>query len=256
MPWSIASRTLRAVMGFPFLYSWPGDPGAEAAAEHAHRQLGATGAHEPREADDLAGPQSEIRALDQHAAVLGRAVHRPVLDPQNLLADRRLVRRESVLHGAPDHERDELVLVDARVAHRQRLNGAAVADDGRPVGDRRDLVELVRDDHARDALVAQAAQQIEQVSGVVVVQRRGGLVENEELHLLRQRLRDLDELLLADSEVDDLARGFSRSPTRRAARPRARWSRSSRSGRGSRSRCPGRCSRRSRARGTARALDG
>ena len=39
---------------------------------------------------------------------------------------------------------------------------------------------------------------------VLVVQGRGRLVEDEQLHSLGQRLGDLDELLLADPDVDDL----------------------------------------------------
>ena len=40
--------------------------------------------------------------------------------------------------------------------------------------------------------------------GVLVVEGRGRLVEDQQLHALRQRLRDLDQLLLADADVLDL----------------------------------------------------
>ncbi len=46
--------------------------------------------------------------------------------------------------------------------------------------------------------------------GVVVVERRGGLVEDQQAYLLAERLGDLDELLLADTEVLDRGGGFSR----------------------------------------------
>ena len=52
-------------------------------------------------------------------------------------------------------------------------------------------------------LCLQAPEQVEQVGRVVVVQRRGRLVQDEQLHLLAQRLGDLDQLLLADAEVLD-----------------------------------------------------
>ena len=46
--------------------------------------------------------------------------------------------------------------------------------------------------------------QVEKVVGVLVVEGRGGLVEDEQLDALRQRLGDLDQLLLADADVADL----------------------------------------------------
>ena len=88
-----------------------------------------------------------------------------------------------------------------------RLDRLAVADDRDRVGDLLDLVQLVADDDRRDALPLEVQDQVEQVIGVLVVERGGGLVEDEELHLLRERLRDLDELLLADADVHDLRRG-------------------------------------------------
>ena len=52
-------------------------------------------------------------------------------------------------------------------------------------------------------LALQAQEQVEQVLGVLVVERRGRLVEDQQLDLLGQRLGDLDELLLADADVLD-----------------------------------------------------
>ena len=43
----------------------------------------------------------------------------------------------------------------------ERLDGAAVADDGDGVGDRTNLVELVADDDARDALTLEVKDQVE-----------------------------------------------------------------------------------------------
>jgi hypothetical protein len=59
----------------------------------------------------------------------------------------------------------------------------------------------VADDHAGDAFRAQPAQQVQQVRGVLVVERGRGLVEDEQLDVLGQRLGDLHELLLADADV-------------------------------------------------------
>ena len=208
----------------------PGDVLAVGAAEHAHRELGAARAHQPGQPDDLPAPQRKRRVVDDDAAGLGRAVHRPVLDPQHLFADVRLPGREPVLEVAADHAGDDPFL--GQPGRVERLDRAAVAQDRDGVGDRRHLVELVRDDHAGDALVAQPAQQVEQVGRVVVVERRGRLVEDQQLHLLRQRLGDLDELLLADAEVAAPAWPGSRRGRRgRAARRPRGWCGSSRSSR-------------------------
>src|SRR5690606_20015816 len=85
----------------------PGDVPPVAAAEQAHRQLGAAGTHEARDADDLAGPDVEARAVDDHAPGLGGVVHRPVLDPEHLLPDLRRPLGVAVLEVAADHRADD-----------------------------------------------------------------------------------------------------------------------------------------------------
>src|SRR5690606_21691182 len=130
----------------------PGDVPPVAAAEQAHRQLGAAGTHEARDADDLAGPDVEARAVDDHAPGLGGVVHRPVLDPEHLLPDLRRPLGVAVLEVAADHRADDPLLGGLRAAHVERLDGAPVAQHGGAVGDRGDLPELVGDDDARDAL--------------------------------------------------------------------------------------------------------
>ena len=47
---------------------------------------------------------------------------------------------------------------------------------------------------------------------VLVVEGRRRLVEDEEAHVLRQRLGDLDELLLADADVHDPSLGSLAQP--------------------------------------------
>ena len=133
-----------------------------------------------------------------------RVHHGPVVDLEEHLADLRLVLREAVLEVAADHPADDPVLVDGVGRDGERLDRLAVADDRDLVGDLLDLVELVGDHDRGDALALQALEQVEQVLGVVVVEGGGGLVEDQQLHLLRQRLGDLDQLLLADTEVLDL----------------------------------------------------
>jgi hypothetical protein len=64
-------------------------------------------------------------------------------------------------------------------------------------------VDLVRDQDRGDALSAELGQQLEQRVAVGLVERGGRLVENEQLDVFRQRLGDLDQLLLADAEIGD-----------------------------------------------------
>ena len=128
-------------------------------------------------------------------------VRRPVLDPQQLFTDLRLVVGIAVLEVAADHVADDAVFRDVGLG--DRLDRLAVAEDRDGVGDLLDLVQLVADDDRRDPLLAEAQDQVEQMVGVVVVESGGRLVEDEELDLFRQGLRDLDQLLLSDADLID-----------------------------------------------------
>ncbi|MNJ34905.1 hypothetical protein D3C77_296310 [compost metagenome] len=58
-------------------------------------------------------------------------------------------------------------------------------------------------------MLLQLQDQIEQVLAVILVKRGRRFIENEQLDLLGERLGDFHELLLADSDVDDMSfRGF------------------------------------------------
>lgn len=73
------------------------------------------------------------------------------------------VVREPGTHLTADHAPDDPVLVDLVAFDIERLDRLAVADDGDRVGDLLDLVELVADDDAGDALAAQLVDEAEQV---------------------------------------------------------------------------------------------
>ncbi|OIQ89529.1 hypothetical protein GALL_286070 [mine drainage metagenome] len=199
----------------PVLEDPPGDVRPVGPPEHAHRQLGAAGTHEAGEPDDLTLADHEARSVDDLAALVDRVVDRPVLDPQDLATDLRGTLGEPVVERATDHAADDALLRDRLGAvHVERLDRQTVADHRRGVCDRRDLVELVRDDDRGDALALEAAHQVKQVGAVLVVERRGGLVEDQQLDALGQRLRDLDQLLLADADVHDLGvRGLGETDT-------------------------------------------
>ena len=54
-----------------------------------------------------------------------------------------------------------------------------------------------------EAALAQAAQQVEEHLDLVLGQRGGRLVEHEQLRVERERLDDLDDLLLGRRELAD-----------------------------------------------------
>ena len=99
----------------------------------------------------------------------------------------------------------------------------AVAQHGDGVRDLGDFVELVGDQDRGDALRLEFQQQVEQRVAVALVQAGGGLVEDQQLNLLGQRLGDLDQLLLADAEIGDqrLGRFASARPCASSSRVRA-----------------------------------
>jgi len=106
-----------------------------------------------------------------------------------------------VFHLAADHHGDHLVPGDLPAV--PRGHRAAVAEHGDAVGDGEDLLQAMADVDHRDAAGAQGAEKLEETSGVRLGERRGGLVENEDLGVLGQGLGDLDHLLLPDAQLLD-----------------------------------------------------
>ena len=87
-----------------------------------------------------------------------------------------------------------------------------ISNDRDVVGNRADLLQLVRNDDRGDAFVAEALDQSKQVGGVFIVERGSGLIEDEKFDVLRQCLGDLDKLLLTDAEVEDGSRHIFTQP--------------------------------------------
>ena len=232
------------------------DLAAPRAAEQAHREFGAPGAHQSGDADDLAAPDLEVDVLDDLPVGMQRMVHRPVLDLQHGFADLRLALRKPMLEVAIDHAADDAVLLHRAALAIQRVDGAAVAQHRDAVGDPRHLVELVRDQDRGHALRAELEREIEQRRAVALVEAGGRLVQDQQAHLLGQRLGDLHQLLLADPEIGDqrvrrlIEPDFRQQLLRTAGRPRR-----DRSRRTARAGAKGRCSPRSRAAGSAPAPD-
>ena len=96
-------------------------------------------------------------------------------------------------------------LVERQLAHRRGDDVLAVAQDGRAVGDARDLVHAVRDVDDRDALGFERAKEGEQLLDLAARERGRRLVEDEDADVARDRLDDLGELALAGRKSPRLA---------------------------------------------------
>ena len=161
-------------------------------AEQRARQLGAAGALQAGEADDLAGADLDVDVVQHRRRDAGR------LQPDVAELLGRAAGREVAVELAADHERDELAGVDLR--GRLRRDVLAVLQHRDAVADGEDLAQAVGDvDHPEPAL-AQPAQQVEQHLDLVLGQRGGRLVEHEQARVERERLDDLDDLLLRGRE--------------------------------------------------------
>ena len=164
-------------------------------AEDGSRDLGAPGADEPGEAEDLAAMQVEAHVLDGAAAAQVADVEHHVrvglVDHRSLFED-----------GAPDHHPDDLL--DRRVLRLHSRDVLAVAHDRDPVGDPLELFEAMRDVHDTDAGFAKLANDPKKLVDLRFGERGGRLVHDDDLRFVGEGLRDLDHLLLRDREVRDL----------------------------------------------------
>ena len=128
-------RRSSTLISWPSLMIWPLEPGAVGAAEQAHRELGASGAHQAGEADDLAAADVEARALARPAArssgccTVQSRTSKKISPMFGVRSGKRL------LELAADHAADDAVLVDAVRLDVERLDGPAVAHDRDRVGD-------------------------------------------------------------------------------------------------------------------------
>ena len=113
----------------------------------------------------------------------------------------RLPLGEERVERAPDHHLHDLAAVDLRGPAGRDMG--AVAKHRDVVGDDVELLEPVRDQQHRFALVAEAANDAEELLGLRRRQGRGRLVEDEELQIGGERPGDLDELQFGHGEAGD-----------------------------------------------------
>ena len=83
---------------------------------------------------------------------------------------------------------------------RARLDVPAIADDGHDVGELADLFEPVADVKDGDAAVTQATHRGEKIVDLVGRERGGRLVHDQQPRARGERLRDLEQLPIGDTE--------------------------------------------------------
>ena len=167
-----------------------------------------TRARDPGEADDLAGRGAQPDRLEapRDGHVL-QAHAGPASPRQRRLRPRRARRRQRPGRGrggraVTEHRVDDRARRQLRPRHAGE-RGAAVAQHRDLVAHREDLLEDVRDEHDRDAALAQDAQHAQQRVRVGALERRGRLVEDQHARPGDQRPRDLDELALGERQGAD-----------------------------------------------------
>ncbi len=170
-----------------------------AQADDRLDELGLAVAGHAGDPQDLPGADLERAVLDHDAAAVvgdGQAV-----DGQHHVARRRGPLLDGERHLAPDHHLGEILLGGGL---RIRLADHATAPDhGDPVGDREDLVELVADEDDARPLGREAAQDGEDLDGLLRGENRRGLVEDQDPGAAVERLEDLDALLDPDGQLAD-----------------------------------------------------
>ena len=149
------------------------------------------GADQPGERDDLTGMDLE-RHVDEDALA------RQTLDAQHRVAD-VLLLDDALRQLTADHRAHEVV--GRQAGHLAGEHETAVAEDGDAPAQRENLFEPVRDEQDRGACRAQRLDDAEQPLDLRRRERSRRLVHHDHPRVKRQRLRDLDDLLLGDRKA-------------------------------------------------------
>ncbi len=94
------------------------------------------------------------------------------------------------------------------LGHVQHIDQLAAAKDGAAVCDLLDLFQLMRDQDDGLAVIPQAADDLQEEFDLLGRQYGSGLVEDQDLRLPVQHLKDLDALLHGDVDLFDHLGGF------------------------------------------------
>src|SRR5690242_7935823 len=160
--------------------------------EDGLRQLGAAGSDQAGEAEDLA-PAHGKRDIADSAFRAGEPARF-----EDDLADGHIALGEDGVDVAAYHETDQAGAID--LAQFARGDLPAVAQDGDPIGDGGDFLQAVRNIDDADAGRAQRANHAEETLDLALGERRGRLIQDQDLRLRADGFGDLDDLLLGHAE--------------------------------------------------------
>ena len=115
-----------------------------------------------------------------------------------------LALRVDIVDLAADHVLNQHRFGDFALVRIQGGNRLAVAQHGDRIGNGDDFFQLVRNHHAGDTVLFQLTDQVQQVFAVILIQGGGRFVQDEQFDILAQCLGNLDQLLLAHTQIFDL----------------------------------------------------
>ena len=152
------------------------------AAEQAHGELGAAGAHQPGDADDLAAADMEVDVLDDLPVGMQRMIDRPVLDLEHHLADLGLALRIAVARGrGRPCLRMMRSSLDRAAAAVQRLDGAPSRSTVMRSATRATSLSLCEIRIEEMPCALNSSSRSSSACAVAFVQARGRLVEDQQL---------------------------------------------------------------------------
>ena len=177
-----------------------GAGGDAVGAEDGAGELGAAGADQAGDAEDLAGLEVEVDAFEhdgvRRLADRARCAGRAPTACTAPATSRCVGLRIELGGGAADHLLDDPRQLDRPAFAVEMAGQPAVAQHRHAVADRRRLLQPVGDEHDGDAVLAQPVHDRQQSLHLGLGQRRGRLVHDDQAALQRQRAGDLDQLLL------------------------------------------------------------
>lgn len=177
---------------------------SRAQAQDALEELGPTRADQAREAQDLTAVhvESDVVRPPRHAHVSHA--------PEHGVVARGVLLGEHVRHLAAHHQVRQAVLRGVR--HVDGVDDVAVAQHRDAIRDRQHLLELVADVEDGDAAVMEVADEGEQPFDLGGRQAGGGLVHDQQAGVARERLGDLQQLLLGHDQVSHPGAGVELEP--------------------------------------------
>ena len=196
-------------------------------AEDRPRELGAPGAHEAGQPEDLARAQLEAHVPRRRARSRSRTE-----SATGASAGGGAFGGNVAVSGRPEHRLDQRRLGLGR--RRRRLHQPAVPKNRDGVGELEHLLEEVRDEDDRRARGRERAHDLVEMARLARVERRGRLVHDDQLSVTRERTEDLDLLLLRRPQLlgrhvsaqveacplDELRHSAASAPASGRSRPR------------------------------------